>query len=43
MHAHHAVFSRPYSADHAVMQSMAIMETILPALFPFDGWEDDDG
>lgn len=43
VHAHHAVFSRPYSADHAVMQSMAIMETILPALFPFDGWEDDDG
>ena len=43
VHAHHAVFSRPYSADHAVTQSMAIMETILPALFPFDGWEDDDG
>jgi len=43
VHAHHAVFSRPYSADHAVMQSMAVMEAILPALFPFDGWEDGDG
>jgi hypothetical protein len=41
--AHHDVFSRPYTADQAVVQSMAIMQTILPALFPFDGWEDDEG
>lgn len=41
--AHHDVFSRPYTADQAVVQSMAIMQTILPALFPFDGWGDDEG
>lgn len=40
--AQHATWSRPYTADHAVMQSMAVMETILPALFPFDGWDGDD-
>ena len=40
--AWHATWSRPYSADHAVMQGMAVMETILPALFPFDGWDQDE-
>lgn len=42
VHARHATWSRPYTADHAVMQSMAVMEVLLPALFPFDGWDDDD-
>lgn len=42
VHARHATWSRPYTADHAVMQSMGVMGTLLPMLFPFDGWEDDD-
>ncbi|WP_256777175.1 MULTISPECIES: hypothetical protein [unclassified Stenotrophomonas] len=39
---HHATWSRPWTADHAVMQSMAVMDTILPELFPFDGWDQDE-